>query len=244
MSVDREVLVAVLKLTKAGPVGGSIVGKEARVPARTAEALLRRLAGESLIRWDGKILTASPDQRVKIAIKALTLGVDSERVCALLEWREFETIATEAFEIYSYRAVKNLRFKDVSGKRWEIDLLACKQPLILSVDCKHWHHKWTQASIAAVAEKQVERSGAFAKSLPRFHGEIGLSGWDVAWVIPVVVSLIRGPLTFHRDTPIVSVLQLQDFLSEVPAHTNSLTCFRQKLAMVERRITENWQNPT
>jgi Holliday junction resolvase-like predicted endonuclease len=243
MSIEREILVAVLKLTKKGPIEYSLVGKDARVPAQTAETFLRKLASEGTVKWKGKVIEASPDQRVRIAVEALRLGADSERVCALLEWREFESIATEAFEVYEYRVVKNLRFKDVSGKRWEIDLLACRQPLILSVDCKHWQHKWTRAPIMAVAEQHVERTRAFAESLPRFYEKIGLNGWSKARVTPVILSLIPSPFKFHHQTPIVSVLQLQDFLSEMPAQADSLTCFQQKLVRIDRRITEDWQKP-
>ena len=241
MSIDREILVAVLKLTRTGPVEHSLVSKEARIPVQTAEALLRRLAERGLVRWDGKVLAALPNQRVKIAAEALRLGADSERVCVWLEWREFESVATMAVEVYDYRVLKNLRFKDTRGKRWEIDLLACRQPCILSVDCKHWQRSWTKAPIVAVAEQQVRRTEALAEVLPRFHEKIGLNEWKEARIFPVVLSLIQGPMTFHRQTPIVSVLQLQDFLSKMPANAGSLTHFRQELVQEDRRITEDWQ---
>ncbi len=243
MNVEREILITVLKLTKRGPVDYSLVGKDARIPVQTVEASLRRLAAEGIVKRKGKVIQASPDQRVRIAVEALRLGADSERVCALLEWREFESIATEAFEVYEYRVVRNLRFKDNSGKRWEIDLLACRQPSILSVDCKHWQHKWTKAPIVAVAEQHVERTRAFTESLPSFYEKIGLSEWGQARVTPVILSLIQGPIKFHHETPIVSVLQLQGFLSEMPAYADSLTHFRQKLVRINRRITEDWQKP-
>ncbi len=243
MSAEREILTTVLKLTKNGPVDYSLVGKAARIPAEMAENILRKLADGALIKWRGKVLEASPDQRVKVAVHALELGADSESVCRLLEWKEFESIATAAFEAYDYRVIKNFRFRERDGKRWEIDLLAFKQPTIASVDCKHWGHSWTRASVVKTVEEHVERTGAFADVLPRIHVKIEIGSWNHAKVIPIVLSLLPSPFKFYRDTPIVPVLQMQSFLNELPAHVDLLTHFSQKLKKIDMEITDYRQNP-
>ncbi len=242
MSAEREILTTVLKLTRNGPIDYSLVGKAARIPAEMAESILRKLADDAFVKWRGKILEASPDQRVKIAVHALELGADSESICRLLEWKEFESIATAAFEAYDYHVIKNFRFKGKDGKRWEIDLLASKQPTIASVDCKHWGRGWTRASVVRTVEEHVERTKAFADVLPRIHVKIELGSWSHAKVIPIVLSLLPSPFKFHRDTPIVPVLQMQSFLNELPAHVDSLTHFSQKLTRTDREITEYQQN--
>jgi hypothetical protein len=208
------------------------------MPAQTTENILKKLADMSLVKWKGKVLEASPDQRVKIAVQAIKLGADFERVCRSLEWKEFENITTTAFEAYNYRVVKNFRFKAKNGKRWEIDLLACKQPLIASADCKHWKHNWTRAPIIKIVEQHVERTKAFADTVPSFHSKIKLSRWKYATIIPIVMSLLPSPFKFHHHTPIVPVLQLQNFLNELPAHTSLLTHFPQKFTKTNREITE------
>jgi hypothetical protein len=238
MSAEREVLVTVLKLTKAGPIESSLVGRDARIPSKASESLLKKIAEAGLVNRKGEILEASPDQRVGMAVQALRLGADFERVCGLLEWREFENITTTAFEIYDYRVVKNLRFKETSGKRWEIDLLACKQPQIVSVDCKHWRHNWTRAPIITAVEQHVARTKALAEALPNLYTKIGLDGWKHAIVVPIVLSFLPSLFKFHHGTPIVPVLKLQSFLNEIPAHVGSLTCFLQKTTKVNREITE------
>jgi hypothetical protein len=50
--------------------------------------------------------------------------------------------------------------------------------------------------------------------------------WRQATLIPVILSLVPGPLKFYNKVPIVPILQLQNFLNELPAHTISLTHFR------------------
>ena len=238
MTVEREILIAVLKLTRNGPIEYSLVGKNARIPAQTAKSRLEKLAEHDLVKWKGKILEASPSQRVRIAVQTLKLGADFERVCRLLKWKEFESIATKAFEIYSYNVKKNFRFKGKNGKWWEIDLVACKNPIIVSVDCKHWTRKWTKAPIIKIVKQHMERTKAFTDVLPDFYTWVKLGEWKHATVIPIVLSLLPNPLKFHRDTPIVSVLQLQSFLNELPAYINILTHFSQKITNMDKEITE------
>lgn len=238
MSVEREILLTVLKLTKTGPIDYSLVSKGARIPAQTAENLLKKLADKALIKWKGKILEASPDQRVKIAVQAIKFGADFEHTCRLLEWKEFESITTTAFEAYNYDVIRNFRFKGQNGKLWEIDLLACKQPIIASVDCKRWKHNWTRAPIIKTVEQHVERTKAFTNILPNIYTKIKLGKWNQATVIPLVLSILPSHFKFHRKTPIVPVLQLQSFLNELPAHIGSLTHFSQKLTKVDKEITE------
>lgn len=238
MTVEREILIAVLKLTRNGPIEYSLVGKNARIPAQTAESILQKLADNSLVKWHGKILEASSSQRVRIAVQTLKLGADFERICRLLEWKEFESITTKAFEVYNYRVKKNFRFKGKNGKRWEIDLVACKHSIIASVDCKHWTRKWTRAPIIKIVKQHVERTKAFTDTLPDIYTRIKLGEWKHTTVIPIVLSLLPSPLKFHSNTPIVPVLQLQSFLNELPAHINILTHFPQKITKINKEITE------
>ncbi len=237
MSVEREILIAILRLTK-NPIDHSLVSKTARVPTQIAKKIFEKLRASDLIELKGKVLQASSDQRIKMAVQALKYGADFERVCSLLEWREFESIATRAFEVNSYNVIRNLRFKGDNARRWEIDLLACKQPTILSVDCKQWKHNWTKAPIAAMTEQHMDRTRAFTDILPRISTRIRLDRWKYATVIPVILSLLQGPFKFHREIPIVPVLQLQSFLNELPAHIGSLTSFSQKIKRIDGKITE------
>jgi Holliday junction resolvase-like predicted endonuclease len=238
MSVEREILIAMLKLTRNGPTEYSVVSKSARAPTQIAHAIIQKLVDQALIRWTENTIEATRDQRVKIAVHAIELGADFERVCKTLEWSEFESIATEIFKANDYHVLKNLRFKEKNGKRWEIDLLACRRPLILSVDCKHWQHKWTRGPIITTVEQQVMRTRAISDALPRMHNKIGLDGWTHATVVPMILSLIPAQLKLHQNTPVVAVLQLQSFLNELPAYTCSLTRFTQKFPTRKEQITE------
>jgi len=227
MTLERELLVSLLKLTRLGPIQKRLVNKDAHIPALTAEELLEKLALEGLITQHKNLVEASPSQRAKIAVHAAELGADFERVCKLLEWAEFESIACEAFRVNNFGVKRRFRFRQ-ARRMWEIDILGRRQPLVVCVDCKHWHHGWQRAAIMKAAEAQIERTKAFADALPSLYKKAELENWRQATLIPMILSLTPAPLKFHQNVPTVPVLQLQDFLNELPAHAHSLTHFTKK----------------
>jgi len=217
-------MVSILRLTKDGPIQRELISKDARVPTQVADGLLRKLSQARLIEWKGKAIEASPHQRVRIAIQAVKLGADLERAYKFLQWNEFENIAAEAFEANSFTVTKHFRFK-WAGRRWEMDILGCKEPMVVCVDCKHWRRGWRRSAIMRAAESQVERTQALTEAFPSLQKEVGLANWKRATLIPVVLSLVPGPFKFYNNVPIVPILQLQNFLNELPAHATSLMRF-------------------
>lgn len=141
-----------------------------------------------------------------------------------LQWNEFENLAAGAFEANNFTVIKHFRF-GWAGRRWEIDILGCKEPMVACVDCKHWRRGWRKSAIIRAVESQVERTQALTEVLPSLHKEVGLANWKRATLVPVVLSLVPGPSKFYTNVPIVPILQLQNFLNELPAHATSLTRF-------------------
>ncbi|MFQ6127255.1 MAG: YraN family protein, partial [Candidatus Heimdallarchaeota archaeon] len=172
-----------------------------------------------------------------IAVRAIRLGADFERVCSFLQWKEFEKLAARAYEANGYSVTSNFRFKQ-AGKQWEIDLLACKEPLIVCVDCKHWHHGWSRAAIMKAVEMQMKRTKALADSFYVVYQKIGLETWKQAIFIPTVLSLTQGPFKFYNKVPIVPVLKIRNFLYELPAYTFSLTHFSIKIESERHKLTK------
>ena len=224
MAVERDLLVSVLKLTRDGPVQQDLISKDARVSTQVADELLEKLSQARFIQWKGKAIEASPHQRVKIAIQAIKLGADLERACKFLQWYEFENIAAGAFEVNNFTVIKHFRFR-WAGRRWETDILGCREPMVACVDCKHWRRGWRRSAIIRAVESQVERTQALTEAFPSFYKEVGLANWKRATLVPVVVSLVPGPFKFYKNVPVVPVLQLQNFLNELPAHATSLMRF-------------------
>ncbi|MFB0567992.1 MAG: NERD domain-containing protein [Candidatus Bathyarchaeia archaeon] len=183
------------------------------------------------------VVEATPTQRVRVAVRAIQLGADFERVCGFLQWKEFENLAAEAFKANNYNITSNFHFKH-AGKRFEIDLLARKEPLIVCVDCKHWHHGWSRAAIMKAVEMQMKRTKALADAFPVVYEKIGLETWKHAILIPTVLSLTQGSFKFYNKVPIVPILKIQNFLNELPAHTFSLTHFSIKIKSERHKLTK------
>jgi Holliday junction resolvase-like predicted endonuclease len=229
MNIEKNLIISVLKLTKNGRVAGEIVSKDARIPSQFVKDILKKLQRDGLLYLRDKVLEADSVQRLKLAVHVIRLGADFEHVSGFLDWKEFENIASIAFEVNGYRVKRNLRFKH-AGRRWEIDIVGCRKPLAVCVDCKHWHHGMYPSALRNVVEAQVERTSALAESLLKFVGGIECASWEKVKLIPAVLSLVKGRFKFYNNVPIVPVLQLQSFLTELPAHADKLKHFSKRIS--------------
>ncbi len=223
-SIERSLLFHVLKLTRDGAARKEQISREAGTPQQITEKHLEKLSQAGLIELEEKTVKASPSQRARIAVQAIQLGADFERVCRALEWREFENLAAVSFEANHFAVKRSFRFK-WAGRRREIDILGYKKPLIVCADCKHWLHGWTRSSIVKAVELQVERTRILADVLPSIPEKITFADWKEATLIPAIVSLVPAPFKFCNRVPTVPVLQLQNFLEELPAYTTQLLHF-------------------
>lgn len=237
MKARRDIVLRLLKMTQAGPVSRSDVAKAMNLPTETVDEALRLYSQTGLFdEYDG-VIEASPPQRIRIAMTALTLGVDFERICSLLSWKEFEGMTAQAFEANGFRVIRNFHFKNLS-KRWEIDVLGMKQPMILCADCKHWKRGWRNAASANAAQSQVERTAALSEVLPQYSRILGIESWTQTRLVPMVLSLVQGPSKFHNGAPVVPVLQIQDFINEIPMGSDYLVHFDKKLLPGKQKLTD------
>ena len=227
MNIERELIISVLKLTKSGPISLQVLSKDAKVPLNIAQNFVKKTHNNRLVYLRNKIVDVDSLKRLKLALHAVQLGADLERVTSFLEWKEFENIAAIAFERNNYTVKKNLRF-EYARRKWEIDIIGCKKPIVACVDCKHWHHGMHPSAIRRIVEEQVERTSALAESLPKLAEKIECPAWKRAKLIPAVLSLIPARFKYYNNVPIVPVLQLQDFLIQLPAYVDSLKNFSKK----------------
>lgn len=227
MDIERELIISILKLTKKGSIGIEIVRKDAKMSSTIAEDLIRKLQNDGLLYLQNKLIEVNSLKRRKLAVHTIELGGDVERVSGFLDWKEFENIAAIAFERNGYSVRRNLRFKH-AGRRWEMDIIACKKPIAVCVDCKHWHHGMYPSAIRRVVKEQVERTCALAESMPKLTEKIDCASWNRVKLLPAVLSLTAVRSKFYNKVPIVPVLQLQDFLTQLPAYADSLKHFSKR----------------
>jgi Holliday junction resolvase-like predicted endonuclease len=224
MSVERNLIISLLKLTKEGPVLTESVNRYARIPSATARKLLGKLQNEGLVYLKSESVEVDSSMRLKLAVKAASLGADVEHISNLLCWQEFEEIAAFALKNNGYAVANNVRFKHVARK-WEIDVVGCKKPLVICIDCKHWQHAIAPSVLKRIVDLQVERTRALVDSLPSISLKLECTKWSNAKFIPSVLSLMPSSFKFYDKVPVVPIFQLQDFLNQLPAYTESLKFF-------------------
>jgi Holliday junction resolvase-like predicted endonuclease len=228
MAAERDVLISILKLTNDGAVAEEVVAGDVNVPVSVTNKLLRGFREIGLIEGEDEVIEVSSNQRVKLAIHAFNLGTNIERVCKVLEWKEFENFAAAAFEANNFAVKRRFRFK-AAGRRWEIDVLAYSEPYMVCVDCKRWRRGWGKSAIKRIVEAQTLRTKVLADALPFLHRRIQLNGWTQATLLPVIISLFPGPEKFFKNVPVVPILQLQNFVDRLPGHITTLTHFQATL---------------
>ncbi len=236
MIVERNLIISILKLTRNGSILIEDVKKTSRTPSGTLVKLLEKLQTESLLKLSRESVDVDSEDRLKLAVKAVSLGADIEGVSGFLRWQEFESIAATAFKNNNYKVFQNLRFKHVA-RRWEIDVVGCKKPLVVCVDCKDFHRGLSSSAMRRIVEAQVERTRAFSEALPTLSVELECVKWNRAKFVPVVLILMPCRFKFYDEVPIVSVFQLQDFLNQLPVEIESLKYFEKKF----RHLSHDFQ---
>jgi hypothetical protein len=224
MSIERNLIISLLKLTSKGPVLTELVKMDARLPSAAMNKLLGKLQREGLVNLKQGSVEAESESRLKLAVQALTLGADIEDVSNLLCWQEFEEIAGFALKNNGYLVSNNVRFKQ-SGRRREIDVVGCKKPLVICIDCKHWQHSITPSALKRIVDLQIQRTRALADSLPSPSLKLECAGWSDAKFMPTILTLVPCAFKFYYEVPIVPILQLQDFLNQLSAYPENLKFF-------------------
>ena len=224
MQVLSEVTISLLKVSRCKSVLVELVKKESKLPLEVIERLLQKWQHDGLLYVHNGFVEINTLQRLKLAVHALQGGADYERVSSVLGWKEFENIAAVAFEAHGYNVETNLRFRQ-GGRRWEIDIVGCRRPLVVCVDCKHWRRSLYPSKLKRAAEEQVRRTLAFSDSLPNPAPRVDCASWKDARFVPMLLSLMPARFKFHEGTPVVPILQLQDFLAQLPMCADSLKYF-------------------
>jgi len=235
MSVELNLLISLLKFTKDGAVLTETVKKGAHLPSATMLKLLEKLQQEELAYLKDDKIEVDSTARLKLAIKATSLGGDVERISNLLCWQEFEEIAAFALKSNGFLEKNNARFKN-AGRKWEIDVVACKKPIVICVDCKHWQHGLSPSALRRIVDLQVERTRALCDALPNLSLKLECTKWSSAQFVPAVLSLWPSAYKFYDNVPVVPVLQMQDFINQLPIYVDSLKFFQKNFSSLSHNL--------
>ena len=220
--MNLYLILKILRGTLEGPISASLLSEE--MPTKTVEQDIPELLRNGLVTKVGDAFETSERQKLSLAILAIKEGSDVERVCKVLGWREFEDFVAFALNQNGFKVEKHFRFNGV-GRRYEIDVVGLKEPLVLSIECKHWRINWRRAAIVDAVRMQVERTRALAQSLPEPKDRLRLARWREVRFIPMVLTLSDTPLKIFEKVPIVPIFYFNGFLDEMRSCMDELAAF-------------------
>jgi Holliday junction resolvase-like predicted endonuclease len=224
VSIECNLIISLLKLPKNEPALIENVNRDARLPSKFTRKLLEIMQNEGLVYLKADCVEVYSSSRLELAVKAATLGADMQHVGRLLCWQEFEEMAAYSLKNNGYSVLNNVHFKQ-GGRRWEMDVVGCKKPLVLCIDCKHWQHTIAPSALQKIVDAQVQRTRAMAGSLPNAKLKLDCTKWKEAKFIPAILSLVPSSFKFIDEIPIVPILSLQDFIVQLPVYMDSVKFF-------------------
>lgn len=170
---------------------------------------------------EDETILVSPEERLRIAELAIAAGADPEKVARELRWQEFESLTNRLLSRDGFATVNHFVFK-AEGRRLEIDVVGAKEPMMLCIDCKHWHYGWHPSKIAAAARNQMLRVLSLSQVLPVYTAKLPIGKWRSARLLPIVVTLADVSSKLVEGVPVVSALRLRSFLSELSPWVDNL----------------------
>jgi len=224
---SRSLLASALSLSSDGKKCSlEDLGRAAKLPLAEVRIQARQLYDMGMLKLEDNIVTVDAEQRLGLALKVLNEGADFEKICRLLSWQEFENITVKSLEANGFSTIKHFAFRSQDRRR-EIDVVGTRHMLVVCLDCKHWMKGLRGAIAGEIVAKQVERVEGLASNR-KAKDRLGISAKNVAYFVPVIVSLIDAGPKFIDGVPIVPVLKLNSFLSSIDPYVEGLLTVKAK----------------
>jgi len=222
--MSKRVVSTILRETSSHSVSVEELRSKVRLDPKLLECHLHTLVEASLISILDDSIHVSPQQKIRLALKALSIGCSLDGVCRGLSWSEFEDFCLEVLYSNGFDVSKHFRFK-ACKRRWEIDLLAVEGSKMMLIDCKHWNRGHQANSLRKAAERNLACAKAFLKVMPRVYKSLRINELPSLCLLPVIITLLRSPVQIHLGVPIVSISQLNEFIYELPKYLTELAFF-------------------
>jgi Holliday junction resolvase-like predicted endonuclease len=123
--------------------------------------------------------------------------LDAEAFSSTLDWKQFEGLAELALRSCGYDTIKNYRLKK---PRLEIDIVAMSTKVAFGIDCKHWKRTVGQATMLAIAQKQIKRCERLLENI------------GVETIVPVILTWHDEQLqVLENGVAVVPIRKISDF---------------------------------
>jgi hypothetical protein len=204
-----------LRETRQNPVcKTSEIAAKSKTCLSVAQDLLVKLQGTGAVTIRDEEAHVTREQRMRIAELAISKGADPENVARELRWQEFEGLVAHILGGEGYATANHFIFRH-AARKYEIDVLGAKEPMVLCVDCKHWHHGWAPSKIMTAARNQLVRVQSLSEVFAFYGKKHRIVGWRSVRLLPIVLTLADVSMKLMDGVPIVSILRFRDFLYQV-----------------------------
>ena len=142
------------------------------------------------------------------SIKAIQEGEELVGISKYLDWREFEILTAELTEKHDYECLTNIV---TSKPRMQIDVIAIGKSHRIVFDCKHWKKQLGPSNIRKIADNHVKRCEKYFRTT---------NSEDDSKIFPVILTMSIENNKIVNGVPIVSIVQLNNFLLEINSLEN------------------------
>lgn len=233
-SAARLLLQSILDGTKEGPVTAEVVRENVVITNEAFEEIVTELSSNGLVDWDGVEFKVNLDQRIEIAVRAIQLGADFEKISMSLGWKEFEELVARVFRENGYNTKSRYRFQ-AQSRRWEIDVLATSYPYIVCAECKHYTSGMGNRTARKFIETHIEKTEVMSEHIGELAKKIGVQNWRNAILVPITLTLSPTKMKIYRRVPSVSVFMLPSFLSEFPGYMERMTYYQVDIPVFKKK---------
>jgi len=195
--------------------------RKSKTCSSVVEESLEKLQQAGAVPSVGEEIRLTREQRLQVAEIAVTNGADPELVARELSWQEFERFISKLLNLEAYATVNHFIFR-YCGHKYEIDILGAKEPIVLCVDCKHWHHGSAASKIKVAAKNQLTRAESLSEVFMSYGTKHKIGRWRSMRLLPIVLTLADASPKLVDGVPVVSAFRLRDFLSQVTPWTERL----------------------
>jgi hypothetical protein len=174
------------------------------------EKNLEAMCSDGFVQRKDGYYSSSPQNLARLAVKLVSRGLMVEQVSRVLDWRAFEDLAGMLLEESGFECRRNIT---LTRPRRQIDLLASKESVALSVDCKHLTVGFGSSRLVSAAAQQTERTIQLSKS--------GLVPKGCR-LIPCMITLYAGDFLLIDAVPCVPIEKLSAFALEFEGFLDQL----------------------
>ena len=201
------------------------LASKARFSTQMTADVINRLSMQGLLLSKNETIIVNRVNRLQLAVEAVNNGMDWERICRTLGFREFEDITAEAFRANNLKVYSRFVFRH-AGRRFEIDVVGQREHIIICADCKHWSRGMSTGQLIQAVKKQVERIQMLVKETQICKNKFNVTNESEILFIPIIITLGNPKNRMIKQVPIVPVLALRSFLAEFDLHLKNLTLFK------------------